>query len=439
MKFQNIWHLFTAIFTATTVHAQDMTYDGQDILGIESIVDVERSKNEPWRKEANQRIEQHRKADIHIQVIDQQGQPVEDATVQIQLKKHHFKFGGVVSARILAGQVKNIDPEMYKSFCLQSFNQVGFNNALKYKLKKGLAPLVPPIMSWLKQNDMPVRGHTLIWPGWNHMHKDAVQLKEDPEALRQFCDQQIIEYAQNWDVVEWDVMNEPRGNHDIQDILGKDVIVEWFQLAKQHVRNKDALLFLNENRVVSAPPAQKKRYMKLYLETARYLQEKGAPISGVGYQSRYKWDCPPEEMYARLCEMDKALQLPISATEFEVADTPRHQWTEETRSEMTERVMTVYFSHPSVISILAWTIIDRDENQKGLARPDGTLKKNGKVWHYLTKQKWHTDEAEMTDATGAVSFRGFKGDYSYTIQHGNNRTEGTFKLENSKQMTLKLQ
>ncbi|MDP6037628.1 MAG: hypothetical protein QGG64_03690, partial [Candidatus Latescibacteria bacterium] len=69
MKFQNIWHLFTAIFTATTVHAQDMTYDGQDILGIESIVDVERSKNEPWRKEANQRIEQHRKADIHIQVI----------------------------------------------------------------------------------------------------------------------------------------------------------------------------------------------------------------------------------------------------------------------------------------------------------------------------------------------------------------------------------
>ena len=32
---------------------------------------------------------------------------------------------------------------------------------------------------------------------------------------------------------DYDVVNEPRDNHSILDICGKDIIVEWFKLAKQ--------------------------------------------------------------------------------------------------------------------------------------------------------------------------------------------------------------
>jgi GH35 family endo-1,4-beta-xylanase len=403
-------------------------YDGTDIAGIEPIVERVEKAEEPWRAEARRRIERHRKADATITVTDASGRPLRGAEVRVVLRRHGFRFGGAISARAFSGQAKGVTAEQYKALVLRFFNYVGFCNALKYKLRGGLEPLVPPIMEWMAAHRIPVRGHTLIWPGWSHMHRDALKFKDDPAGLKTFCRRQIIEYARKWDVVEWDVINESRGNHAIQDILGKDIMVEWFKLAEANVKNKGARLLLNENRVISTFPKQAIN-LERYMKEVQFLIDHGAPVSGLGFQSRFKFDCPPEEIYRRLCLFER-FKLPIAATEFELANTGHKKWTDEERAVMTERIMTVYFSHPLVSSIVAWTFLDAPdpEDPRGLLSANLHPKLNGKMWLYLTRRRWHTDERVSTDDRGRAQVRGFLGEYGLEVRHRGARTSRRFEL-----------
>lgn len=409
-------------------------YSGNDISGIEKIVKNIKNPSESWRIEANERINKHRKALINLCVKDKSGEAISEAKVRIKLVRHAFRFGGVMSAKQLSGidKIFNTDPEIYKQVFLQFFNFAGFGNALKYKLRKGYESLVPPILDWCKENNIPVRGHTLIWPGWGHMPKESFVFKEgkDKAGLKAFCEKQIIAYAEKWDVVEWDVINETRKNHDVQDILGHKIIADWFKLARKQVRNKGAGLYLNENRVISAWPNSEFNNTNLYAKEVQLLLDNGAPITGLGFQSRFKGDNSPEEIYRRLKLFDR-FDLDIAATEFEVK-----YKSEPDRAAYTEMVMTVYFSHSKVVSITAWTFhaVKPGEKDKflnqALVMPDFTPKLNGKIWLYLTKKHWNTDKVILTDSNGKAKLRGFLGDYVLEIEHKGKTSTKKFALDN---------
>ena len=82
------------------------------------------------------------------------------------------------------------------------------------------------------------------------------------------------------------------------------------------------------------------------------------------------------------------------------------------KAGMTERVMTVLFSHRLVNGIYAWTIMSRD---RAIVEASGRLNLRGKVWMHLMKNRWWTDETLSTDANGTVNLRGFKGDYTILV------------------------
>ena len=69
-------------------------YSGNDFQGIETIVDKIERAAEPWRQQADERIDQLRKANLEIRVVDAAGNPVSGVPV-------HVGSGGTPSA--LAG------------------------------------------------------------------------------------------------------------------------------------------------------------------------------------------------------------------------------------------------------------------------------------------------------------------------------------------------
>ena len=73
------------------------------------------------------------------------------------------------------------------------------------------------------------------------------------EKIRVFAEKMITEWVTRWEVFEWDVINEPRGKHAVQDILGEDVMVEWFDIARRRAVDSKCVLMVNENRVISDP------------------------------------------------------------------------------------------------------------------------------------------------------------------------------------------
>lgn len=52
-----------------------------------------------WRQDAEQRIEHSRKANLQIKVIDQNGNPVPGADVEVNLRSNSFRFGGVLDLK----------------------------------------------------------------------------------------------------------------------------------------------------------------------------------------------------------------------------------------------------------------------------------------------------------------------------------------------------
>ncbi|MEO1617616.1 MAG: endo-1,4-beta-xylanase, partial [Planctomycetota bacterium] len=395
-------------------------------------------------------INRIRKADLEVRVVDADGNPLAGIPVQVKQQRHLFGFGGVVSGRsmhALAGGQNaqanaGVTPEQYKQIFLRlGFNAAGFGVYLKYKRRPMAEPHLPKLFEWFQENNIPVRGHCLIWPGGDHGNFMPPELSklvyvDDPNAnwmstakavprdelteaeqqsVRDLCKRMIEESARQWPVFEWDVINETRNNHIVQDLVGDEVIADWFKIAKRNTFHPDALLYLNENKVISDPDERDVTdRMKQFESEVRLLLENDAPISALGFQSRFARQIPPETIYKRLQYFEK-FNLPIAATEFEMKDTIGD---ELDKAAMTERVMTVLFSHRLVNGIYAWTVLPRGRDEtasRAIVEPDGRLRLRGKVWMHLMKQRWWTDETLTTDAEGKVSLRGFKGDYTVLV------------------------
>lgn len=407
----------------------DFDLSGNNIAGIESVVANLECGQEPWRVAANQRIEQSRKAQQRIQFEDKYGNTISNANVKFTLVEHEFEFGSAVQAKLWHG-LNNNDAAQYRQTYLDfGFNKSGFQNALKYKLKKGFAHLVPDILTWLAENDIPVRGHTLIWPGWQNMETrideaDAASMgiravapeELTPAELKTYVDESIKRWASQWSVDEWDVANELRDRHDVQDILGYQEEAHWFNLAKQYVVNPEAVLYLNDNRIISDPrPEVISAKVSGFKQNAQAILGDGGPLEALGFQSRYGKMTPAETIYQRLSYFDD-LGLPIAATEFEMKD---DQITSELeRAEMTARVMTTYFSKENVNQIIVWTFFE-DTNradERHIVNIDGTPNLRGKTWLYMVKKHWNTDISTRADRNGEATLNGFKGRYQATVR-----------------------
>ena len=436
---------------STEQHSAEQKYDGSDITGIEQIIaqlnqQEHGTSTQQWRIDAQARINKYRKSSLAIKVIDEHGNSVTNAKVQLKQLSHDFTFGGVIKAKEFSRQAAVLP---------HFISQIGFNNALKYKHKGGLAKHAQPVIDWAKQHKISVRGHCLIYPGWIFMHKDAKHLQHsnDIPALRSYFENQIKDYASKWDVVEWDVMNETLDNFEIPNLLGGEVKAQWFKQAKQKVKNKDARLIINENRIISAPPENIDR-IESYKEEIKEVLADGGPIEAIGMQSRFRVDSiTPKMVYQRLQQFNE-FNLPIVATEFEIVNTPKYNFkpTNLRRAQMTEEYMQVLFSHPNVDGIIAWTTLNaltsrssmhskptNEKETKGILNWDMTLPLNGKVWLYLTNKHWRTNVTTQTSSSGQIKVNAFHGNYQVTLGHGDNVTSHFIHIDkNTKAVTLTL-
>lgn len=382
--------------------------------------------------ETEQRIDRYRKADLTLQFDNYKGDLY---SVSIELIKHQFRFCGVIAAENFYGE----GSEKRRDIFLKTFNMAGFENALKAKegFKQRLAPIAKDhIFPWLQDNGIEVRGHTLAWPGVKHMRKDmayALTNGKSQIALKMQNDH-IMDYIKRYDVVEWDLLNEPRANHDMQDSLGYNIVPDWFKLATEYSKSigRDQKFYLNDYQVVSAwSDKAAAENIKSYIETANLIKESGAELGGAGVQARVKIPLDklsPEQVYKRLDRV-ATIGVPIMATEFEVVSIPKHKFSEKERADITEKMVTTYFSHPSVIGVGFWTLFS-DNKPQALFKLDGTIKPNGKVLMDLINKKWHSSKISKISEDGTVNLRGFKGDYKIVIRNGDKVVkELTIKLK----------
>lgn len=368
-----------------------------------------READAPWRRESAERIERIRKADLTVEVVDAGGRPLPDAAVHVRMTRHAFAFGSVYSTNLVAGR-ESATPAAaaYREKFLSLFNTGVDELMQKWPWWEDPAHRRAAIdsVAWMREHDIAVRGHVMVWPSWRKTPTNLKALANDPAQLRQRVADHIADIGRTFkgQFPEWDVVNEPILNNDLLKILGEDVMAEWFRLARQ--AEPDARLYLNEAGVPNSIPSDAK-YDKFY-RNIELIQKAGAPIGGIGMQGHFGWTMNSPTQLLGIYDRFSTFGLPIRLTELdiEVSD-PELQY------DYMRDVLTATFSHPNVNGILNWSFWASASWKPKAALFDESWNPTaaGRAWTDLINRDWWTDVTGKTGPAGTFGCRGFMGDY----------------------------
>jgi GH35 family endo-1,4-beta-xylanase len=373
----------------------------------------DRDPDAAWRKEALSRIEKIRKGDLDVTVTDAQGQPLAGAQVHAVLKRHAFGFGTCVDADLLVSD--SPDAQRYKQTILQLFNRAVFENEMKWQATwNGVSPDVDKALDWLLANGIEVRGHNLVWPGWQWLPRELRQYENDPAKLREVTAKHITYMVSHFrgKLIDWDVVNEPFSNYDLIQLLGgKSIMVEWYKLA--HAADPNCRLFLNDFGILDGGPHNEHR--EDFYNNIRYLLANGAPLGGIGIQSHFGTELPEPTDILKILDRFAKFNLPIESTELSINLHDR-----QLQADYLRDYMIALFSHPNVQDIMLWGFWQRRHwrPEAGIFADDWTIRPAGQVFIDLTQKQWSTDATATAGDGGQATIRGFYGTYEVTVSAG---------------------
>ncbi len=372
--------------------------------------------DDAWKKAAFERIEKHRKSDLKIRVVDAQGKPVRGATVKLAQTRQQFRFGSaVVAGRLIDTQ--NPDNLRYQSEVKRLFNTIVFENDLKWdnrNTKAGEQAL--EAAKWLRQNGIEIRGHTLVWGARKWMPPVVAENWEDTEKVRALVRARVREAAQAWkgQLYVWDVVNEAAVNTELWEKLGWDEFANVFKIAREVDPNvKLAYNDYNISNESQNPVTFGKQRIRV-AQLIEMLREKGAPVEIYGDQAHFGTPLTTPARVVQIWDEVAKIGLPIEVTEYDagISDDRLH-------GEFTRDLLIAAFAEPKMQSFIMWGFWEGSHWRAGeggaMFRRDWSKRPAQEAYEKLVLNDWMTNQTLQTGADGAVSTRGFLGDYDVTI------------------------
>jgi GH35 family endo-1,4-beta-xylanase len=363
----------------------------------------------PWRKAAQDRIREHRMEELRVRVIDRHGNPVQGAKVHVELKNHAFGFGVALGLNSMFSDRNPEDAQKYRDAVEDLFNKAVFENRMKWKFYQDNDPQLEKAMAWCKERNIPLRGHVMVWPAWQRLPRGmAEQYAGKTNEFKKVIEEHVRHMATAYPdtFAEWDIVNELYSQHEFVDMYGKEVVVDWFRIAKE--ANPDFKSYINDYGILAG---YDQAHQDNYYEWIKYLVEQGAPLEGIGLQGHYRAPIPPEEVLARLNRFAE-FGLEMQITEYDFEDTD-----ELLQARYTRDFMTVVFSHPQMTGIMTWCLWESAAWKPAAAfyTADWKKKRIAQAWEHMVEKEWHTEQTIRTNEDGFATVRGFLGDYEITV------------------------
>lgn len=386
-----------------------------------------READAEWRSAALDRIEQIRKGTIEVQVHNSSGQPVPGATVEISQVEELFHWGTAIQSGWMMKQTPGAD--RYRELILEHFNEASPGNILKWNALEDWGPdfsleRADVVLDWIRENDLTVRGHTLIWPGWKNLPKRLRTLQNDPVKLQNAVDERILDMTQRFKgkIDDWDVINEPFNNHDLIDILGEEMIDRAFRLAREG--DPDAALYLNDFGQLASNNQLNSAHQEYIYGLMNRLVERDVPVDGIGFQCHFSSQPTDPEKLLQILDRFADLGLKIKITELDMlmAD-------EDLRADYMRDFHIAVFSHPAVAGIQHWGFWHHAHwrPESALFDQHFNLRKHGKEFFDLRNQ-WRTQTSVETNDNGQAQVKAFLGTYRITVTHGGSQIEANLEL-----------
>ncbi len=445
---------------------QDVRVGGFTILNYGDAVDLEDlpsnlnndnyGGSEPdaaWRAPAEDRIDALRKANLNIIAVDAQNNPVVSAPFQVEQQEHLFAFGTAIKACrlgnnncsniIFQNKLTNLDGNGH------GFNWVVFENDLKWNAweenwfedNQGVADAA----TWLRDRNIGLRGHALLWPGFDNMPDDVRANSRDTSYVMNrirthFEDLSTFPGLAD-DIRDWDVINETVTNVILENsfrgqgqyVTGRELYGQVFAEARRAF--PDASLYLNDYVTLSLGSAPTSAP---YVALKRNLGEiiASGPIDGIGFQGHIGTQLNSiPSVLETYDDFYNTFGLDAKVTEF---DMPR-AIEEDLAAKYMGDFLTATFSHESMTGFFFWNFWDTDTWQSpasNMFRADWTEKPALDVFTSKVFDEWWTDESVTTNSAGEANIRAFKGRYEISYFCGGVRQVETVWLSDDETITI---
>ncbi|MCI5970515.1 MAG: endo-1,4-beta-xylanase [Oscillospiraceae bacterium] len=384
-----------------------------------------REDNALWRDEAFKRIEQNRKADISVNIRNEEGEPIENVGIKAEMIKNEFLFGTAVHNTFLqSGTSENA--KRYAQEVQNHFNTVVYDTAGKWPtIEENRAVYASGIYNWANERNINVRGHTLFWDNlnyysdsfkqaWNYMSNDErfYRVKEHINSNMTYFGNRIP---------QWDLLNEPLANRNLLNMIGVEKAAELFKLAKKIA--PEVSLYVNETGI-NGNHSNWFQVRKLKSLITK-LTDNGAPIDGIGIQAhcgtalRY-----PQEFYNQLDFLVNDSNVnEIAVTEYDFTTDD-----ETLASDNLRDMLIAAYSHPKATAFLTWGFWDKQHWKKNAPffYDDWSEKEALQVWDHYVNGEWKTSVSGSSNSDGLFSFRGHKGEYLLTVTVGGRESSAVF-------------
>ncbi|VGO19240.1 endo-1,4-beta-xylanase [Pontiella sulfatireligans] len=363
----------------------------------------------PWRKAAQERIREHRMENMLVEVVDRQGRPIPGARVQMELKNHAFGFGAALSVNAMFNPKKPEESKRHQDAVEDLFNKAVFENRMKWRFYRDNDEQLEEAMAWCAARNISMRGHVMVWPAWKRLPSGMEEKWADkPDEFRRVIEEHVAKMATQYPdtFAEWDVVNELYSQHEFVDMYDKDVVADWFRIAKE--ANPSFKRYVNDYGILSGSD---EAHQNNYHEWIGYLLEQGAPVDGIGLQGHFRAPVPPEEILRRLDRFGEyGLEMQITEFDFEETD-------ELLQARYARDFMTAVFSHPQTTGIMTWCVGELSSSKPAAAffTADWKKKRIALAWEHMIEKEWHTERISRTNAEGLAGVRGFLGDYEITV------------------------
>ncbi|UGB29480.1 endo-1,4-beta-xylanase [Metabacillus sp. B2-18] len=275
--------------------------------------------------------------------------------------KRNFLIGASVSASPF------LHDDKYKTILKNEFNLLTIENDMKFSRihpqRNTYDFSLPDLMvNFAEENDMKVRGHTLVWhhsnPDW--LSKEKYSKEELSLILKNHIQTVVKHYGGK--IYAWDVVNEAfnddgtlRNNIWLQTI-GPEYIELAFRWA--HDADPNALLFYNDysNEGIN----QKSNAIFRMLED---FMKRGVPIDGVGFQMHSDIMSPKdEEKIKENINRYKLIGLEVHITELDIAiqnsDKPYKKRLQQ-QAEMYSKILDVCLLYSNCTAMVTWGVTDK--------------------------------------------------------------------------------
>jgi GH35 family endo-1,4-beta-xylanase len=401
-----------------------------------------RDPGAPWRAAADARIDQIRKRNLKVVVQDSAGNVLDDAKVEVHMKKHDFKFGTLVHNNELLNNAQ------YRETFLQNFNWGDVNS--KYNIYDD-APVLAQTdqaVNLLRQHGVKVRMNTLVYPQF--INTNGVDTPEEAQALLNTHVNYVKNVAGHFKgrIESHNVLNEagpyPGLDNALQLVLpGKGrPSAEFFKAA--HGADPDATLEENGFRMEGADYKRSKT-----LDSAMLAWN--APLHALGEE----WHMgvagliPPATLISQIDRVYADFGLPIRATEYDIDADINDPVQAAVQADYTRDFYTALFSHPAVDGINAWGFWEPTMWNTGA---NGTDNRRAKAWYTNNWEitpvgqayrdvvfgKYWTNEEGTTDAQGEYLVRAFKGTHEIVATLGRVQSRVTASFVNDTTIVIRL-